>query len=250
MDAPPTLDGSHDTVRADILAARLLSQSGTVIHDFGGLAPQETATRGPDGVPVIPLLKSADVQGFHAGMRAAEAESLGNRGWTTKLGPEGLSVIDFFNDLESTKPTWARCGSLEYGSPDPQELYAGTASPPSFKDCIGLRLDGPEAPGSSRKMDTIVSRQHLGAADPAKLLAALRAKYRAPVYVRNAGTDLVWLGRDPSRPDASPLQITADVHGEITASGAHETVLDVSERPYADPRPKPAAQAAAAAAKL
>ena len=113
-----------------------------------------------------------------------------------------------------------------------------------------MRLDGPATPGSTRKVDTLVSRQHLGAADPGKLLEALRAKYGAPVYVRNNGTDLVWLGRDPTRPDASPLQITADVHGEITANGSHETVLDVGEKPYADPRPKPVVQATAAAAKL
>ena len=111
-------------------------------------------------------------------------------------------------------------------------------------------MGGPATTGSARKVDTLVSRQHLGMADSAKLLEALRAKYGSPVYVRNDGTDLVWLGHDPSRLDASPLQITADVHDEPTASGAHQTVLDVSEKPYADPHPKPAVQAAAAAAKL
>ncbi len=251
VDAPPTLDGSHDTVRADILAARLVNQSGTVVHDFGSLAsPEATAARGPGGVPAVPVLKTADIQGFHVGMSATEAESLGSRGWTTKLGPDGLNVIAFFNGLQPAKPTWARCGSLAYGSPDAMAVFSGTATPPPFKDCIGVRLDGPAPPESTRKVDTLVSRQYLGAADPAKLLEALRAKYGAPVYVRNNGTDLVWLGRDPARPDASPLQITADVHSEITASGAHETVLDVSVKPYADPRPKPVVQAAAAAAKL
>ena len=247
VDAPPTLDNAHDTVRADIVAARLLGQNGTVIHDFGILAPSRTAAE--HGAGGLPVLKTADVQGFHVGMSVTDAESLGGRGWATTLGPDGLNVIAFFNGLQSAKPTWARCGSLEYGLPDPQAFYVG-AAPPSYKDCIGVRLDGPATPGSSRQVDTIVSRQHLGAADPAKLLDALRAKYGLPVYVRNNGTDLVWLGHDPARPDASPLQVTADVHDEITASGAHETVLDVSEKPYADPRPKPVVQSAAAAAKL
>ena len=251
-DAPPTLDGSPDTVRADILAARVLSQNGTVLHDFGSLVLQgATAAHGADGAPAIPELKTADVQGFHVGMSAAEAEALGSRGWTTKLGPDGLRIIAFFNGLQPAAPIWARCGGMEYGSPDPSAVYAGTASLPPFKDCMGVRLDGNATAGSTHTVEVLVSQQHLGEADAGKLLTELKAKYGPPVYVRNSGTNLVWLGRDPARLDGSPLEVTADVRDDPLQVGRHESVLSVTIEPYVDPRPKPAAQAAtSAAAKL
>ena len=251
VDAPPTLDGSPDTVRADILAARLLGQDGSVIHDFGNLASQPPpSSRAAAGAAADSVLKTADVQGFHVGMSADDAMALGTRGWKTRLGPDGSTVIGLFDGLQPSTPTWATCGSLQYGSPDVMAVYSGNSVAPSYRSCIGLRLDGPAPPGAFRRVDALVSRQHLGAADAGKVLAELKAKYGSPVYVRNAGSNLVWLGRDPSRSDGVPLQITANVGDEIDANGTRETVLTVEEKLYADPRPKPAVQATATAAKL
>lgn len=140
---------------------------------------------------------------------------------------------------------------MEYGSPDPAAVYAGTASLPPFKDCVGVRLDGNATAGSAHTVEALTSQQHLGEADAGKLLAELKAKYGPPVYARNSGTNLVWLGRDPSRLDASPIEVTADVRDDPMQVGRHESVLSVTIEPYVDPRPKPATQAAtSAAAKL
>ena len=249
-DAPPTLNNAPDTVRADILAARLLNGDGSVLHDFGSLASQGAATaRAADGTPAVPVLKVADVQGFRIGMPMAEAEALGSRGWTTKLGPEGLATVLFFNGMKPATATWARCGGMEYGSPDPMALYAGVAATPQFTDCVGVRLDGNASPGSSHTVVAMASRQLLGSTSPATVLASLRGKFGSPTYVRNQGNNLVWLGRDPAHLDAPPVQVTADVR-ENPEAGVHGTVLTVTVEPYRDPHPKPVPQAASVAAKL
>jgi len=248
-DAPPTLGRGQDTVRADILAARLVSQTGSVLYDFGNTAAANSSpTRSADGVSNSPMLKAVDTQGFRVGMTSAEAEALGTRGFKVKLGQQGASVLAFFNGLKVATPTWARCGNLEFGFQDYMARAQGGAPPPIFVDCVAVKVEAGSG-GTSQTVTAVSSEQHL-ASDPASLLAALRGKYGPPTYVRNNGSNLVWVGRDPAHPDAPASQIVADV-SQQGQDGARETLLSVVVTSYEDPHPKaPPAPTVSAAPKL
>lgn len=238
-DAPPTLGSGGDTVRADILAARLVSQAGAVLYDFGNTsAANSSPTRSADGASDMPTLKAADTQGFRVGMMSAEAEALGSRGWQTKLGPQGSTTIALFNGLEQTSPRWAKCGTLEYGFPDPMAMFQGSLQAPKFTECVAVKLSAATAPGAPQTVTEVSAQQHLSTSDVGPLLAALRGKYGPPTYVRNDGSNLVWIGRDPAHPDSPSVQVMADVqqNGQGTS---RETTLTVAIQPYVDPRPKP-----------
>ena len=248
-DAPPTLGGGQDTVRADILAARLISQTGAVLYDFGNTAAARSSpTRRADGVSNSPVLKAADTQDFRVGMTSAEAEALGTRGFNVKLGVQGASVLAFFNGLKVVAPTWARCGDLEFGFQDCMAKVQGGVRPPSFVDCVAVKVEADDS-NPVQKVTAVASEQHL-AFDPATLLGALRGKCGPPTYVRNEGSNLVWVGRDPANPDSPASQVLADVRQQ-GQDNARETVLVVIVTPYEDPHPKaPSAPTVSAAPKL
>ena len=247
-DAPPSLNGDGDTVRADILAARLVSRTSAVMYDFGNTAAASASpTRTADGVSADPMLKAVDTQGFRVGMTLEEAEALGSRGWKTKLNSQpGDTTVVFFNGMTVDRPAWVRCGTVEHGYQDPMAMMTGGQQTPPFADCVAVKLDSAIGPGAPRKLATIATEQRLATADSAALLTALRTKYGVPTYVRNDGTNLVWIGRDPANPDTPAVQVMADVsqNGQGTE---RQTILLIEIQAYADPRPKPAPTPPAAA---
>ena len=104
----------------------------------------------------------------------------------------------------------------------------------------GVRLD-PDA----RPVTAVTTRQRLSGTSAEALLGAVKAKYGPPLYTRNDGTNLDWVGRDPANRDGAPVEIIADVRPD---NGGSSLLLTVWEKPYQDPRPKPAAPAPAALA--
>ena len=127
VEAPPALDTNEPPmVRADIISARLLNNSGAVIYDFG-LTPaaRSAASWSSTEVPGQPVLKAADVQGMRLGMTGAEAEAIAAKGWTTKRGSQQTGQKLWFNDLEVRQGNWAVCGDLTNDVPptDVQGLH-------------------------------------------------------------------------------------------------------------------------------
>ena len=252
-DAPPSLNGSGDTVRADILAARLVSQTGAVMYDFGNTtAATASPARSADGVGAMPMLKAVDTQGFRVGMTMEEVEALGSRGWKTRIAtqPNDEKIV-FFNGLTAERTNWVRCGTMERGYIDPRLLIGGgIPQMPPFADCVAVKLNTTIGALVPKTLASLATEQRLATSDSAALLAALRTKYGVPTYVRNDGTNLVWIGRDPANPDSPAVQVMADV--SLNGQGAaRQTVLMIEIQAYADPRPKPApAPPAAAGPKL
>ena len=247
-DAPPVVDnGGPVMVRADVLAARVLNNStGSVIYDFG-LTP--AATRAPAGPGTESVtggqgvLKAADVQGLRLGMTRTEAETVAAKGWTTKRGSQQVGQELWFNDLQVRQGDWAVCGDLTNGFPPPMDFMVG-ASPPTYKDCIGYgfaRVGASNGPYGDR-VGQVASEQFLAGGDAASLRRALEDKYGKPTYVRNGGSDLVWVGRDPGKPDGEPVKIEAKLGMENDQGAVRRAVLQISMVTYVDPqRPKPAA---------
>ncbi len=252
VDAPPSLQG-QDVLRADILSARILSQTGQVIHDFGPLSASTVAvSRNADGTSEQPVLKSADLQGFHVGMTAAEADALGKRGWRTMRGGAGSDEALYFNGLGAANPSYATCADVTFGFPDQQAYFSGAASAPKYTDCVAIKFaPGGRATGNdaARRVIGVVTQQHLPGSAPETLAAAVKAKYGTPLYTRNngSGVNLAWVGRDPGSMDSPPVEIEADVSVPPYAAD-HDVLLTIKETAYQDPRPKPAAAPAPAAA--
>ena len=242
VDAPPSVQG-RDVLRADILTARLVTQTGQPIHDFGATMASKTAVaRNADGTTDLPVLKSVDVQGFHVGMPEAEADALASRGWKTKRGGAGLDMALFFNNLSAGSPDYAACGGVVFGSPDQAAYFAGISSLPTYSDCVAMTYEpgSGERHSDARASTALTAQQHLSGTSAKALLGAVKAKYGPPLYARNGGTNLDWVGRDPAHRESPPLEIIADVRAD-TGGGGY--VLTVQEKPYQDPRPKPAASA-------
>ena len=247
VDAPPSVQG-RDVLRADILTARLITQTGQPVYDFGATAAsRSTVARNADGTSELPVLKSVDVQGFHLGMSEEEAEALAGRGWKTERGGAGFDMALFFNNLGAGSPDYAACADVVFGSPDQQAYFAGVSTLPTYSDCAALTFE----PGSgqrhadARLVTAVTTRQRLSGTSTEALLGAVKAKYGPPLYTRNDGTNLDWVGRDPANRDGAPVEIIADVRPD---NGGSSLLLTVQEKPYQDPRPKPAAPAPAATA--
>lgn len=250
VEAPPALDSNEPPmVRADIIAARLLSNTGAVIHDFG-LTPAARGAPSWSGteVPGQTALKAADVQGLRLGMTQAEAEAIASKGWTTKRGSQQVGQELWLNDLQAPRSAgalqggdWAVCGDLTNGVPPSMGLMTG-ASPPTYKDCIGYgfaRVGASNGPYGDR-VGQVAAQQFLAGGDATTLRRALEEKYGKPTYVRGGGSDLVWVGRDPAKPDGESVIIEAKLGTETGQAAGNRVVLQVSLAPYVDPqRPKP-----------
>ncbi len=247
VDAPPSVQG-QDVLRADILTARLITQTGQPILDFGATqASRTTVSRNADGTSELPVLKSVDVQGFRVGMPAAEAEALGSRGWKAKRGGADFDMELFFNGLSAGSPDYAACGTVVFGSPDQAAYFAGVSTLPTYSDCVAVTFEpgSHERRSDARTITGLTAQQRLSGTSADALLGAVKAKYGLPLYTRNGGTNLDWVGRDPANRDGLPIEIIADVRpGEDVGS----FLLTIQEKPYQDPRPKPAAPPLAVAA--
>lgn len=244
VEAPPAVDqGGPLLVRADILAARVLNETtGAVIHDFG-LTQSARSLAGPSAGNAAgeqAVLKAADVQGLRLGMSQAEAEAIASRGWTTKRGSQQDGQVLWFNALQARQGDWAVCGSITNSFPPPMDLMVG-ASPPSYRDCVGYgfaRMGASNGPYGDR-VGQVAAQQFLAGGDAGTLRKSLEEKYGRPTYVRGGGSDLVWVGRDPAKPDGDSVKVEALLG---TESGGSRVVLQVSLMPYVDPqRPKPVA---------
>ena len=203
--------------------------------------------RNADGTSELPVLKSVDVQGFHLGMSEAEADALAGRGWTTERGGAGFDMALFFNNLGAGPPDYAACSDVVFGSPSQQAYFAGVSTLPTFSDCAALTFE----PGSgarhtiARAVTGVTTQQRLLGTSAEVLLGAVKANYGPPLYTRNGGTNLDWVGRDPANRDGAPVEIIADVRPD---NGGSSLLLTVQEKPYQDPRPKPPAPVPAATA--
>lgn len=242
VEAPPLLDnGGPLVVRADVLAARVLdSSTGHVIFDFG---LTQAANRSMSGAEsgTQSTLKAAEVQGLHLGMSQTEADAIASRGWTTKRGSPQAGQELWFNGLQVRQDDWAVCGDLINGFPPPMDFTAGV-SPPSYKDCIGYGFArvGAGNGAYSDRVGQVASEQFLAGGDAGTLRRALEEKYGKATYVRDGGSDLVWVGRDPSKPDGEPVKIEAKL-GVETGPARNRVVLQILMTPYVDPRrPQPA----------
>lgn len=235
VSAPPALDGGPPMVQANILAARVMSRTGTVIYDFG-LTPtaRRPAVSAEASGPTV--LKAADVQGLRLGMPQAEADAIGSRGWTTKLGSQQAGQTLWFNDLQAHKGEWAVCGKLTNSAPDPMD-YMVDAPPPAFKDCIsyGFAHVGASNGPFGTLVSEISAQQFLTSNNVTSIRSTLEDKYGKPTIVRNGGGDLVWIGRDPTRPDDAPVKIEAMMGQENGASAQNRLVLQMSIVSYVDP---------------
>lgn len=245
MDAPPALDnGGRVMVRADVLAARVLSSAGAVIHDFGltPAASQVPQRPGEDGAERT-VLKATDVQGLRVGMTLAEADGVVSRGWTTRKGSQETGEVLWFNGLEARQGDWFVCGALTNGVPSLIESNAGV-QPPAYKDCIGYGLarEGASNGPYSNRVHQVVAQQFLIGIDPATLRRTLEEKYGKPTYVRNGGANLVWIGRNAAQPNADLVKIEARMGSEGGPAAQAPLIFQISMLPYVDPqRPIPVA---------
>lgn len=237
-DAPPAVGTYVNVIRADILAARLVTRDGRPMFDFGTTRAATAAPGRPaSGAAQQPVLKAVDIQGLRLGMPMAEADGVASRGWTTKVGTPGTGAFLYFNELRNPQGQWAVCDTIEVGIPDLLATSMGIATPPSYRDCIGYKLSRDGSGRVEDRVEAVAARQILAGVEPASLLSALREKYGAPTYVQNGGNHLLWVGRDPAHPDAAPVQIEADV-GATGQGTQRAAVLSVHLARYVDPRPK------------
>lgn len=218
-----------------------------MIYDFGLTSAAAQVLSGTGGGSAVAgaraVLKTADVQGLHLDMPQAEAEAIASRGWTTKRGSQPAGQVLWFNDLQTRQGNWAVCGDLANGRPSEDERREGVL-PPSYKDCIGYGFTRADAGTGSYgdRMGQVAAQQFLVGSDLGTLRQALEEKYGKPTYVRNEGNDLVWVGRDPAKPDGMPVKIEARLGVETGQAAGHRFVLEVSMVPYVDPQqPHPVA---------
>lgn len=240
-NTPANIGSGPTMVHATIVSARLMTQTGRVMHDFGNFQSQIQAA-----VPGPAVLKAADVQGFRVGMSAADADQLGVKGWETRLGTPAVGAVLFFNGLKASKNGYAVCASVFNGSQDSDERGEGKG-PPSFRDCAAYTLvrDG-RAYGST--VETVVTQQALDGVDQQTLRRALDEKYGRTIHIRNEGDNRVWIGRDPIRSDDPDVQIEASI--QTPRGRSSSTLLTVTVKPYHDARSPQPAPAVPASPKL
>ena len=179
-------------------------------------------------------------------MTMAEADALGTRGWTKRVGSGG--ALGYFNGLKGQLTTVVQCGETQVVS-GTVNFGNGFGTDFSFDSCLAVQKQQTSIPGKADEVRHISARQFLPGVAAASVLAALTDKYGKPVYVRNNGSNLVWIGRDPSSPDQSPVVVEADVRaqGQQPAAGV---VLSVEIGGYVDPRPAPVQAPASEGPKL
>jgi hypothetical protein len=178
LDTVPPAVGSNVTMmNATILAARLYTNDGRLMHEFAVAAPANSSSSSSD------VLKAADLQGLKLSMPIDAAISGGKAGWTAQRGGVDEHVVLFFNGLEQRTPRpakmfggmpspfageWAVCAGQQSGRQDPDERGEGRG-PPSFHDCVALV----EKAGS---ITQISSEQHFSNLDVTTLMARLDAQ--------------------------------------------------------------------------
>lgn len=243
-EVPPSLDGGTTIVRADIVAARVLTRTGQPMWDFGPTAagrapaPQVAAP----GTP--PMLKAADVQGIRVGMPVAEGTGIATRTYPTGQG--GRWFRNLKPDAASSSSNLGtdrqfRCGldplslndeSMRRQLGESTDVTVANAS----EACIGIDEDHKYNPGAAPVIARITSGQQLNGTTAEAARQALVEKYGPPTYTRGGGKVLQWIGRDPARTDGGQVSVTARI--DTRREGG--VLLGVEAKPYVDPSPRPA----------
>ena len=160
-------------------------------------------------------------------------EQITARGWTMKRGSQQDGQVLWFNDIQTRQGDWAVCGSITNSFPPLMDLMVG-ASPPSYRDCVGYsfaRVGASNGPNGGR-VGQVAAQQFLSGGEASTLRRALEEKYGKPTYVRG-GSDLVWVGRDPAKPDGEPVKIEALTGTENGQAAVNRVVLQISTPSYA-----------------
>ena len=243
-EAPPAVDGGTTIVRADIVAARVLTRNGQPMWDFGptaaGRAPAPQAA-----VPgAQPTLKAADVQGIRVGMPVAEGAGIASRAYTTGQGRRWFrelkpNAASSSSNLGTNKEV--RCGLDPLSiSDEMMRRQMGESTDATVSDaseaCVGIDAAERKDSGEPELIGRVTSGQRLGGASSEAVRQALMEKYGPPTYTRGGGQVLQWIGRDPARTDGGEVSVTARIDPRREGG----VLLGVEATPYVDPNPRAA----------
>ena len=246
-EAPPAVGGTFTTVRADILAARVVTRNGQPVWDFGPTA----AGRGPTPLAstpgLVPVLKAADIQGISVGAPLEEGAGIASRAyptqrWHSEQGGRWFRNIDPGAEPQGymlNREMAIRCGTdpLSLNQAALRMQFDGRIGDEPVADaseaCLGY--NAPTGSGTTRKdtIASVVSGQRLPGATLDTVRSSLADKYGPPTYTRNGSRVLQWIGRDPLHPYAAPVSLTA----RIDPRPAGGVVLGMKAEPYVDPNP-------------
>ena len=241
-EAPPAVDGGTTIVRADVVAARVLTRTGQPMWDFGPTA----AGRAPTPQATVPgaqaALKVADVQGIRVGMPVAEGVGLASRAYPMGQGRRWFR--DIKPDAASSGPNLGTANQVRCGL-DPLSLndemmrrQMGESTEVTVSDaseaCVGIDAAERKDSGEPELVGRVTSGQRLGGATVEAVRQALVEKYGPPTYTRGGGRVLQWIGRDPARTDEGQVSLTA----RIDARRDGGVLLGVEAVPYVDPNPR------------
>ena len=243
-EAPPAVDGGTTIVRADIVAARVLTRTGQPMWDFGPTAAGRVPALQAAAPGAQPMLKAADVQGVRVGMPMAEGTGIASRAyptgqggrWFRNLKPDAASSS---SNLGTDKQV--RCGLDPLSLNDEMmrrqlgestDTTVATAS----EACVGIDEDQKVTPGAAPMIARVTSGQLLEGTTVEVVRQALMEKYGSPTYTRGGGQVLRWIGRDPARVDGGLVSVTARI--DTRREGG--VLLGVEAVPYVDPNPRSA----------
>ena len=240
-EAPPAVDSGTTIVRADILAARVLTRSGQPMWDFGSTVAGRAPTQEAAALGALPALKAADVQGIRLGMPLAEGKGIASRAypeeqsgrWFRNLKPGVASErFNLGNQGE------VRCGldPLSFTSAGMRETGASTETPVAntSEACVGIDQDQKSNPDAAPVIARVTSGQRLDGGTAEAVRLALTEKSGPPTYTRGNGKTLQWIGRDPAVVGGGQVSITARI--DVRREGG--VLLGVEAVPYVDPNPQ------------
>lgn len=252
-EVPPAVGSGPTIVRADILAARVLTRNGQPMWDFGQTAAGRAPAAQAAAPGTAPTLKAADVQGIRIGMPLAEGAGIASRDYPIgRYGGSGGGR--WFRELaprnvQPGRDTAPRCGLDELPLADMLLRRDAGGSPEvpvsdASEACIGFGPAQDDGPTTREQIGRVTSGQRLAGATADTVRQALVEKYGTPTYSRNEGRVLQWIGRDPARPDGGQVSINARIDPRQEGG----VLLGVEAKPYVDPSSQRAATPAAAPA--
>ena len=226
-DAPPATDANSTTIRAHILAARIVNATGQVLHSFPlDQAPASAETAGHPTISRPEPLKSASVEGLGLGMPHADALAVAHKAFTG-FSQESPSFDAYFDGARGgIVPT---CGhappARNWAASGGWGMAQENDKPGDFSDCLSFDV-------ASNAVSAIHSIQFLPDTTRAAVMHALTDKYGPPIYTARDSTqdDAKWIGRDGSG-------LIVEIDGTLI-SIAHVIELRVDAHPWADPHAK------------
>lgn len=185
---PKAVEVRENSLAAEVLAARVVSATGQLLHDFHRVSSVAAATARRRAGP--PVLKAAEVHGLRIGMTLDEAQAAALRGHGTQHGsafyaglPGGTQGGSGFPECSSGVAATVRSSGVPL-SPEP-----------SYAACVAFWTVGPGDRMAGR-LTAATGVRFLPGADPEEVRRGLERSFGPPI--EEIGGRLIWIGLDPA----------------------------------------------------